>query len=166
MGGVRAPPLSVRYDHPGDLAYIQTFWQQQVDWVRANWPHKPFAISETGAGGVFEWTNSSDPRWSQGYEAEVVQRDAQFAVSNVNVSGQRPPWHRSQGFVRASHRVYAPPQASPCGSSMTSKPTTGTPPSVANVTTCHTLAAWQSRGPAATSMWTALDLAARTTKDR
>ena len=79
-----------RYDHPGDLSYIQQFWQQQVSWVRSNWPTKPFTISETGAGGVYEWTNASDPRWSQGYEQEVVKRDAQFAVGNVNVSGTLP----------------------------------------------------------------------------
>jgi len=75
------------YDHPGDLSEIEVFWNSQVNWVHMHYPGKPFLISETGAGGIFEWDNATDPYWSQRYQAEVVQRNAQFAVSTSLVSG-------------------------------------------------------------------------------
>eukprot|EP00050_Salpingoeca_kvevrii_P002588 m.197425 g.197425 ORF g.197425 m.197425 type:complete len:621 (+) comp10645_c0_seq1:1304-3166(+) len=75
------------YDKPGDLDYIKTFWKSQVDWVAQTWPSKPFTISETGAGGVFEWTNKTDPQWSQLYQSEVVQRDVEFAIGESRLSG-------------------------------------------------------------------------------
>ena len=94
---------STRYDHPGQLNETTIFWQQIVDWKMSNYPgrawatlrlhggawspggsslarffsrprtDKPFTISETGAGGVYEWTNSSDPKWSQNYQNEVCR---------------------------------------------------------------------------------------------
>ena len=79
--------LSFRYDHPGDLNEPARFWRSMADWVHIHFPTKPFFISETGAAGVFEWNNSTDPRWSQKYQVEVVERDAQFAMSNDNISG-------------------------------------------------------------------------------
>lgn len=89
-----------RYDHSGDVNETVVFWQQIVDWKMQNYPGMrgerrfgssisiaksalpaqlthcarldvPFTISETGAGGVYEWTNSSDPKWSQHYQNEV-----------------------------------------------------------------------------------------------
>lgn len=75
------------YDHPNDLSYPAKYWTGAADWAQRHYPHKPFFISETGAGGVYEWQNSSDPFWSQNYQAKVVERDAQFAVDNDTVSG-------------------------------------------------------------------------------
>eukprot|EP00043_Microstomoeca_roanoka_P005530 m.56349 g.56349 ORF g.56349 m.56349 type:complete len:614 (+) comp13009_c1_seq4:187-2028(+) len=75
------------YDHPGDLNQPKIFWQSQVDWVQQNWPQKPFTISETGAGAIYEWQNTTDTRWSQKYQAEVVQQDIEFALQNNRVSG-------------------------------------------------------------------------------
>jgi len=75
------------YDHQGDLNSITPFWQSQADWVHTHFPKKPFLISECGAGGIYEWTNATDPYWSQRYQSEVVERSAQFAVSNEIVSG-------------------------------------------------------------------------------
>lgn len=87
----RPPPAQSRttswYDHAGDKKEPAIFWQEMVDWVGAHQPGKPFTISETGAGGVYEWTNSSDPRWSQKYQQEIVAADAHFAASNANVTG-------------------------------------------------------------------------------
>lgn len=203
------PPtvMSHRYARPGDLGYIQQFWQEQVSWVDAHWPDKPFTISETGAGGVYEWTNASDPRWSQGYEAEVVIRDASFAVDNANVSGAwwracvYEAWraHGCYGVVlpRPSTRACArwlqrclcrrwrlawgdprvcpPPchcpspclaQASPCGSSTTSRPTPRTRPSAAAVCTCPTRRRWPTRGPAATSTSRVVGPVVRTTRGK
>jgi len=75
------------YDHQGDLTYIKPYWQSQVAWMQKNFPKKPFLISETGGGGIFEWNNKTDPFWSQLFQSEVVQRDAEFAVATDLVSG-------------------------------------------------------------------------------
>jgi len=75
------------YDHPNDLNAIVPFWESQVDWILKHFPEKPFMISETGAGGVYEWTNSSHPYWSQGYQSDVVGVEAGWAVKNDSVSG-------------------------------------------------------------------------------
>eukprot|EP00045_Choanoeca_perplexa_P016700 m.229236 g.229236 ORF g.229236 m.229236 type:complete len:619 (-) comp17334_c0_seq13:95-1951(-) len=75
------------YDHPGNLNETSIFWASQVEWVQQHYPSKPFTISETGAGGVYEWTNSTDPRWSQNYQAEVVGRDIKFALGSDRVTG-------------------------------------------------------------------------------
>jgi len=75
------------YDHPNDLNYITPYWESEVTWMLRHYPDKPLLISETGAGGIYEWTNSTDPFWSQGYQSEVVQRDASFAMSNNSISG-------------------------------------------------------------------------------
>lgn len=77
---------------------------------------KPLTISETGAGGVYEWQNQTDPYWSQKYQEEVrpclrsrsrsggedripdynkrsrsnsqvVSADANFAIANDSVTG-------------------------------------------------------------------------------
>jgi beta-glucuronidase len=61
-------------------------WQKIANWSKTNYPDKPFGISETGAGGVYEWQNSSDVRWSQLYQREIVAADATFAVTSPDVS--------------------------------------------------------------------------------
>jgi len=75
------------YDHQGDLNSIEPFWKSQADWVHTHYPQKPFLISETGAGGIYEWDNKTDPYWSQLYQSEVVERSAQFAATYDSVSG-------------------------------------------------------------------------------
>jgi len=75
------------YSNAGDLSSIVPFWQSHASWALSHFPSKPFLISEAGAGGIYEWTNATNPYWSQGYQAEVVQREAQFAVSTDSVSG-------------------------------------------------------------------------------
>lgn len=46
-----------------------------------------WTISETGAGGVYEWQNQTDPYWSQNFQGEVVQQDIEFALESDRVSG-------------------------------------------------------------------------------
>ena len=65
---------------------ISSSWNGSAQWANKNFPGKPFGISETGAGGVFEWTNSSDVRWSQGYQTEVVAANAEFASKSPLVN--------------------------------------------------------------------------------
>ena len=69
------------------------FWNQNVAWVRDHYPHKPFFISETGAGGLFEWDkNTTDAYWTLKYQQEVIDRDVDVALGNENVSGLTL-WH-------------------------------------------------------------------------
>ena len=63
---------------------------------------KPFVISETGAGGIFEWSDNgtavSDPdahpgdppvgaKWTLAYQAQVIAADVEVAIANPNISG-------------------------------------------------------------------------------
>lgn len=75
------------YIEPGNLSYIVPFWQGEAAWALSHWPEKPFFISETGASGIFEWTNSSDPMWSQGFQKEVIRLDAGVAMNTSSISG-------------------------------------------------------------------------------
>ncbi|KAA0177338.1 hypothetical protein FNF27_01116 [Cafeteria roenbergensis] len=67
-------------------AHTAATWEAHANWALEHYPSKPFGISETGAGGVFEWTNSTNVRWSQLYETQVVAAEAGFAASSPNVS--------------------------------------------------------------------------------
>ena len=69
------------------------FWNQNAAWVRDHYPHKPFFISETGAGGLFEWDkNTTNAYWTLKYQQEVIDRDVDVALGNENVSGLTL-WH-------------------------------------------------------------------------
>ena len=49
---------------------------------------KPFTISETGAGGIFEWSNNAtDVKWTLGYQANIIGGDVDVALANDHVSG-------------------------------------------------------------------------------
>eukprot|EP01012_Entosiphon_sulcatum_P058680 TRINITY_DN8281_c0_g1_i1.p1 TRINITY_DN8281_c0_g1~~TRINITY_DN8281_c0_g1_i1.p1 ORF type:complete len:602 (+),score=62.71 TRINITY_DN8281_c0_g1_i1:40-1845(+) len=75
------------YSQAGDLTAPAREWNSNVQWAQAHWPSKPFTISETGAGGIYEWQNKTDVRWSQLYQAEVVEADVKVALNNSHVSG-------------------------------------------------------------------------------
>lgn len=81
------------YNNPGDLSEPAKHWNSMADTVRAQYPGKPFVISETGAGGVYEWDhNTTDAKWTQKYQTEVISRDVDVALSNDNISGVTL-WH-------------------------------------------------------------------------
>ena len=45
-------------------------------------------ISETGAGGIYEWThNDSAVKWTLAYQTQVIAEDVDTALSNPNISG-------------------------------------------------------------------------------
>ncbi len=79
------------YNAPGDISDAATAWGKSSAWAAANFPAKPFTVSETGGGGVYEWRNDTLPApgqfWSQKYQAALVTADAAFLVGNANVSG-------------------------------------------------------------------------------
>ena len=55
----------------GPASNVSAFWRGHAAWVASHWPHKPFIISETGAGGIVgnHSENQSAPtRWSLEYQ--------------------------------------------------------------------------------------------------
>ena len=64
--------------HTGAKDFPLTYWKEQAAGVRAgrttdgkrtDTAGKPFVISETGAGGVFEWSaNATDAKWTLKYQ--------------------------------------------------------------------------------------------------
>jgi beta-glucuronidase len=49
---------------------------------------KPFIISETGAGGIYEWTqNTSVTKWTLDYQTQIIRQDVDHAIQNSNISG-------------------------------------------------------------------------------
>jgi hypothetical protein len=79
------------YGAPGCVSCASDTWKRLSDWAVTNNPGKPFTVSETGGGGIFEWHNDTSPGngqfWSQKYQANLVSADAAYLVGNSNVSG-------------------------------------------------------------------------------
>jgi beta-glucuronidase len=49
---------------------------------------KPLVVSETGAGGIYEWKhNQTTAKWTLGYQSDIVSRDVATAIENTNISG-------------------------------------------------------------------------------
>lgn len=98
----RASRLSPRrYGGVGDLDDPKRTWDKNADGVfagetksgKAATLGKPFVISETGAGGIFEWdANATDAKWTLKYQTEVIARDVDAALGNEHVSGLTL-WH-------------------------------------------------------------------------
>lgn len=75
------------YDKP-NLSHPAEHWSAAAQAVHSSFPGKPFVISETGAGAVFEWANNvTDARWTQKYQTEVITRDVDVALKNEHISG-------------------------------------------------------------------------------
>lgn len=68
-------------------------WNKFANGVRAGEPKgslgKPFVISETGAGGIYEWShNKTDAKWTLKLQTEIISEDVSVALENDNVSGK------------------------------------------------------------------------------
>merc|ERR1719461_166223 len=51
------------YGKFGNLSEPEKHWKEMSASVRTAYPAKPFVISETGAGGIYEWShNTSDAK--------------------------------------------------------------------------------------------------------
>lgn len=49
---------------------------------------KPMVISETGAGGIYEWdANATDDKWTLKFQTEIISQDVDVALANNNISG-------------------------------------------------------------------------------
>ena len=83
------------YSASGDLSAPARAWNGFANTVRAGGTKsgaatlgKPFVISETGAGGIFEWDdNTTDAKWTLNYQTEIIERDVDVAIANGNISG-------------------------------------------------------------------------------
>jgi beta-glucuronidase len=107
------------YNHGGDVKAPAEQWNKFADGVRAGAPNgtrgKPFVISETGAGGVFEWQNSSDVKWTLNYQQEIIDGDVDVALGNPNISGIAL-WHFYDFKVdNCGHSWPCPAKHSPAG---------------------------------------------------
>ena len=73
------------------MSNVEVTWKRLSDWVMNNHPTKPFTVSETGGGGLYEWKNDTSKApglfWSQKYQASLVTADASYLAGNNNVSG-------------------------------------------------------------------------------
>jgi len=76
------------YGGVGDLSAPARHWNLEAKAVATKHPGKPFVISETGAGGIFEWdANATDEQWTQRYQVEIIERDVDVALGNGQISG-------------------------------------------------------------------------------
>ena len=79
------------YQAPGDIGDAATTWKRLVDWATSTYPGKPFTVSETGGGGIYEWNNASAPApgpfWSQQYQSSLVSADVNYLLGDARVTG-------------------------------------------------------------------------------
>lgn len=83
------------YDHSGNASAPTYYWNQFAAAVQQGTTHsgsatvgKPMLISETGAGGIFEWDhNTTVVKWALNYQSEVIGNDVDVALANDFISG-------------------------------------------------------------------------------
>jgi beta-glucuronidase len=67
------------------------YWSNIASYYKA--VGKPFLISESGAGGIYEWANNDTAaRWTCLYQNQVLSEDVEVALSDPNISGVAL-WH-------------------------------------------------------------------------
>lgn len=82
------PSWYPRFGPQGDLHLPGQHWRNASRWARAQYPDKPFVISETGAGGIFEWpANTTDAHWTCNLQTKILAADVDVALSDANISG-------------------------------------------------------------------------------
>jgi len=69
----------------------ETTCEQVAEGTTASGRHtvgKPMMISETGAGGVYEWgDNATASKWTLQYQSAVIGEDVDVALANDRISG-------------------------------------------------------------------------------
>ena len=49
---------------------------------------KPLVVSETGAGGIYEWSdNTTDAKWTLNFQTEIISEDVKTILGDDNFSG-------------------------------------------------------------------------------
>ena len=113
----RRPPTDKCYEaasvisyngYPGwyDAREPEDFWNSLAsELFSGRYPSafgKPLLISETGAGGVYEWKhNKTASKWTLQYQAEIISRDVANAIENTNISGIAL-WHFFGAYIGIS----------------------------------------------------------------
>merc|ERR1712083_322135 len=70
-------------------------WRRMAAFVHAQYPGRPFVISETGAGAVYEWAhNSTAAKWTQENQVRIISQDVDVALNESHISGITL-WHWS-----------------------------------------------------------------------
>jgi len=78
----------MRYIEENNVSAVRPFWNDLAAWAASTQPGKPFVISETGAGGIYEWgTNATAAKWTLKYQGLVIAEDVAEAIENNNISG-------------------------------------------------------------------------------
>ena len=81
------------YDDLYNLTAPGDYWSSRAAWVRTHFPQVPFLISETGAGGIYEWShNTTAAQWTTAYQTQVIVQDVDVALSDSSISGLSL-WH-------------------------------------------------------------------------
>jgi beta-glucuronidase len=79
------------YSQPGNISSAAPFWKAHVDWAVAQFPAKPFTVSETGGGGIYELVNDTlpdpGPFWSTHYQRLLLAADASYLLGDARVTG-------------------------------------------------------------------------------
>ena len=82
------------YDDTGNISYAIKFWNKLAQAAHLKWPDKPFMISETGAGAVYEYNNisinsnkSDYVLWSQSYANSLLKNDVETGLNSEYISG-------------------------------------------------------------------------------
>lgn len=83
----------IAFNHyPGwyDNSQPTSFWTEIADSLFDN-PKtrtKPFVVSETGAGGIWEWDhNATADRWTCKLQTQLIVQDVEIALSHEHISG-------------------------------------------------------------------------------
>ena len=71
----------------GNTSLPGPFWSRLASWVNDEQPGKPFVISETGAGAIYEYDNATAVKWSPKYQLEVLEADVDVALQDELISG-------------------------------------------------------------------------------
>lgn len=71
----------------GPASGINETWSSRAAWAAAAYPHKPFMISETGAGGIWGQHSQNASRWSLEYQVVVDAINARTAMQDPSIAG-------------------------------------------------------------------------------
>ena len=84
-------------------------WRRLSKRARQKYPMKPFMISETGAGAIYEWTmNSTAAKWTTKFQSKVLMASVRHALENPRISGISL-WHFFDFKVNDARIATCPP---------------------------------------------------------
>ena len=88
------PPCEGRYTE--SFSEINQTWAGLASWAASHFPTKPFLISETGGGGLYEWHNGTAPK----FENYTIARGA--LEGGGDVSRHNATWKEAVAYCNAT----------------------------------------------------------------